>query len=98
MAQDTLQEEQRIARRLRVLKQGKILTANNMSIIDCTVRDMSATGAKIICGDQAAVPNEFRLVTPVDNLLRDVHVKWRRGDQIGVHFVGEARRAPPRKW
>lgn len=98
MAQDTLHEELRLARRQRVLKQGKIVFANNMSIVDCTIRDMSETGAKILCGDQVGVPNEFRLMTMSDNLIRDVKVMWRRGDQVGIKFTSAPRRAPPRKW
>jgi hypothetical protein len=97
MAQDGVANESRVARRQRVLKTGKILMPNNMSVIDCKLRDLSATGARLICEDQAAVPNHFRLVTPADNQQRDVEVKWRRGSEIGVHFTSETRRAPPRK-
>jgi hypothetical protein len=98
VTQETLHDEHRIARRQRVLKQGKILFFNNLSIVDCVIRDLSATGAKLICGDQAAVPNEFRLVVLGDNQMRDVRVTWRKGDLIGVTFTSEPRRAPPRKW
>jgi hypothetical protein len=97
MTHEPSASEQRVAKRQRVLKTGKILMPNNMSVIDCTVRDLSTTGARLICHDQAAVPNAFRLVTPADNLMRDAEVKWRRGEEIGIRFTGEPRRAPPRK-
>jgi hypothetical protein len=95
--QETTSDEHRIAGRHRVLKQGKILI-HNLSVVDCIVRDMSETGARLACADPKAIPAEFRLVTPVDNMMREARVKWRRGEVLGIAFVGEPRRAPPRKW
>lgn len=86
------------AARNRVLKDGKILIPGNWSVVDCTVRDWSATGARIRVHHQMAVPNEFRLVLPSDSTIRDVRVVWRRNDDIGLLFTSEAKRAPPRKW
>jgi PilZ domain len=91
-------EDKRRARRMRTLKDGKIVTLNNRSVIDCSVRDWSETGAKIRCHDQAAVPNEFRLMMPADNSIRDARVVWRREDFLGILFTSQARTAPPRKW
>jgi hypothetical protein len=90
--------DRRRARRQRVLKDGKIVTMNYCSVVDCSVRDLSAAGAKIKCFDQAAVPNDFRLVMPCDNSIREARVVWRRADHVGVAFTSEARPAPPRKW
>lgn len=88
----------RATRRFRVLKEGKIVTLNNMSVVDCSVRDWSDSGARLKCSDQLAVPNEFRLVLPGDNTVRDATVMWRREDLLGVKFTSLARRAPPLKW
>ncbi len=98
MSHDSPPENSRVARRQRVLKDGKIVFNSNSSIIDCTIRDMSETGARIICDHPEGVPDECRLVTLRDNMIRDVRVMWRRGDKLGIRFTGEARRAPPRKW
>jgi hypothetical protein len=84
--------------RQRVLKQGKMLLPNNMSTIDCTVRDLSDTGAKLLCADPGAIPNEFRLVLTTERIMRDVKVVWRRPNMLGVHFTSEARKAPLLKW
>ena len=88
----------RSAQRLRVLKQGKILLSNNLSVIDCTVRDLSETGAKLLCPDPGAIPNEFRLVLVAERQMRDVKVMWRRPGTVGVHFTSELRKAPLLKW
>lgn len=91
MGQDNQVDNQRIARRQRVLKQGKIVFFNNLSVTDCTIRDLSETGAKVICGDQMAVPNEFRLVVLMDNTIRDVQVAWRRKHAgCALHQCGQA--------
>ena len=82
---------------MRVLKGAKLVSMNQWSLVDCTVRDMSETGAKIICGDQAAVANEFRFLLPSDNSIRTARVVWRRGDMLGIEFTSEKSRAPVRK-
>lgn len=91
-------EENRAARRQRVLKQGKILLTGDLAGIDCTVRDVSETGARLMCSDSNAVPDEFRLVFPADRTMRDVKVMWRKPGQVGVQFACEPRRAPLLKW
>ena len=97
MPSEPPQSDHRIAPRQRVLKQGKMLFPNNMSVMNCTIRDLSASGAKLLCSETKSVPDEFRLVTLADSMLRDVRVAWRKMDQIGVTFTSEPRRAPPRK-
>lgn len=91
-------EDKRAARRSRILKAGKIVSVNYGSVVDCSVRDMSATGALIRCNNLSAVPDEFQLLIQSDNWIRSVKVMWRRNDLAGLQFTGEARRAPPRKW
>jgi hypothetical protein len=96
--QDNPEDNKRVARRSRVLKQGKMLLPNNMTLLDCTVRDLSETGAKLICSDPGAIPNEFRLVFTADRMMRDVKVVWRRPGMLGVQFTSEPRKAPLLKW
>ena len=89
---------QRHARRQRVLKQGKILLPNGLTVIDCTVRDMSETGAKLLCPDPGAIPNDFKLVFTADRTMRGVQVVWRRPDMVGVKFTSGPSKAPLLKW
>lgn len=91
-------ENTRAARRSRVLKGAKLVHMKNWSLVDCTVRDMSETGARIICGDQFAVANEFRFLIQSDNTIQNARVVWRRGDLLGIEFFGEKTRAPARKY
>ncbi len=92
-----IEDNKRIAPRNRVLKSAKIVHLSNWSLVDCTIRDMSETGAKLVVGDQVAVPNEFRFLVSSENTIRNAQVVWRRGDMIGITFTSEKTRAPVRK-
>ncbi len=92
-----VEESKRKAVRSRVLKGAKIISMDKWSVVDCTIRDLSTTGARIICGDQAAVPNEFRFMIPSENTICTAKVVWRREDLLGIVFTSEKTRAPARK-
>ena len=82
-------DNKRITPRNRVLKGAKIVSMNHWSVVDCKVRDMSETGARIICGDQASVANEFQFLMPSENWMRTAKVVWRRDTLLGIEFTGE---------
>jgi hypothetical protein len=92
------QAESRIAKRLRVLKSAKIIYNNSQSVVDCTIRDMSETGAKLVCVSNHMLPDDVRIVFLQDNTIRDATIMWRKGDLIGIKFTSEATRAPARKF
>jgi len=97
MAQPMDHPELRGTRRMRVLKMGKIIHSNNASTVDCKIRDISETGAKLVCGEQMAVPGTFRFVTQGDNLERDAKVMWRKGNEVGITFTSPPRPTTLRK-
>ena len=82
--------EKRSTSRKRIARNGKIVFPNFAAILDCTMRDVSDTGAKLIAVNAAAVPDKFALVLITDQVMRDAKVVWRRGNEIGVEFEGEA--------
>jgi PilZ domain len=92
------ESESRIAKRQKVLKSAKIIFNRNQSVVDCTVRDFSATGAKLLTANAGLIPDEVRLLLTQDNTIRDARVVWRKSDMLGVHFVSDAIRAPARKF
>jgi hypothetical protein len=86
------------APRLRVLKSGKIVSKDYKAIFDCTVRDISETGAKLKCANPAMMPSEMLFVLPSENTMREAKIVWRKPDTIGIQFTSEVRKAPIRKW
>ena len=69
--------ETRIAPRYRVFKAAKIEFGG--SAIDCTVRDLSTTGAALEVSSQIGIRAKFTLVVPGDGLHLPCHVVWRKG-------------------
>jgi hypothetical protein len=90
-------ENNRGSRRSRVLKGAKLVHMKTWSLVDCTIKDISLTGAKLICGDQYSVPDEFRFLIPSDNTIQPAKVVWRKDNMLGILFTGEKTRAPVRK-
>lgn len=96
MAEDA-NAEHRAKPRQRVLKAAKIVMSDWMAI-DCVVRDISDTGARLKVGGAAQLPHKFKLVMIAENTIRDVQVAWYLADSVGVAFIGEPKRASLRKF
>jgi hypothetical protein len=75
-------DDHRIAPRHRVLKAGSIEFGGGA--IDCTVRNLSDTGAALDVTTPVGIPAEFTLVTDGSHLR--CHVVWRKEKRIGVIF------------
>jgi hypothetical protein len=70
--------------RQRTLKTGKIIFNHHGSVVDCTVRNMSETGACLHLQSVAGIPKEFDLM--IDGVRRSCTVKWRTPSRIGIAF------------
>jgi PilZ domain len=78
------ESERRSAQRHRTFKAGKIILHDGASVIDCTVRNISASGAALSLPNAATVPEEFDLQCDAER--RHCIVTWRRLDRMGVKF------------
>ncbi|HWA18069.1 MAG TPA: PilZ domain-containing protein [Devosia sp.] len=54
-------DEKRASPRRRVLKAGRIVFNDKQSVINCTVRNLSETGALLKVENALSVPSEFTL-------------------------------------
>lgn len=79
------EDENRIAARHRVLKGGRMHFGGGS--IDCTIRNISDTGAALDVASALGIPTEFVLVT--DGEHRPCRVVWRKEKRIGVTFDKE---------
>ena len=75
-------DESRIAVRHRVLKSGTIEFGGGA--IDCTVRNISASGAALEVASQLGIPAQFTLVS--DGQRQPCRIVWRKEKRIGVTF------------
>jgi len=85
MAMNEAMSEKRVAPRHRVFKHG-ILAFSSGGTIDCTVRSLSDTGARIDVANPIGVPENFVLMIESEHFSRHCHSVWSRDKQIGVAF------------
>jgi hypothetical protein len=84
MAEVHAVDEHRTAPRRRLLKSGKILFGGGA--IDCTVRNLSETGAALEVISPVGIPEHFTLVIEADHIHVPCRLVWRKETRIGVHF------------
>jgi PilZ domain-containing protein len=86
----TMMENGRESTRLRRLK-GASIAFGHGSVIDCTIRNISSTGACLAVASPVGIPDEFELVLSADEKRWPCTVVWRSANQIGVAFRLEER-------
>jgi uncharacterized protein YceH (UPF0502 family) len=79
--------ENRASPRLRSLLKGKLIYNNRLSTMDCVVRDISATGARLALAQHNVLPDQFELYVPLKEKTYTVQVRWRAEEDIGVMFL-----------
>ena len=80
--------DNRRAPRFRALLIASIVGRDRVPL-DCTVNQLSATGARLSIATTIALPEKFEIVIPQKNIARHARVVWRKGDQAGVDFEPE---------
>ena len=73
-----------------MLKQGFVSFNEQFSAIDCTVRDLSETGARLAFDGLDVIPDRFTLHIPLDGIQVPCERRWTRGRLCGVAFTGPA--------
>ena len=77
--------ERRVATRHRVLKGGRLAFRGGGGV-DCTVRNISPTGARVDVANPVGLPDSFTLLIEADHVMRHCHPVWSHGTQIGIAF------------
>lgn len=83
--------EHRRESRQRVFLKGRIMYNNGASSLDCLVRDLSATGARLAMSETTTLPEAFDLYIAQKDKTYRATLRWRREDGVGVTFPEEAR-------
>lgn len=72
--------------RKRVLLTGIVATAADARSFDCTICDLSQTGARIVVGKGVQLPAEFYLINIRDRVAYDAKLVRSDGAEAGVVF------------
>lgn len=78
--------EHRQATRMRRLKDAQLVFNGRNSVMNCTVRNASEAGAKLVMAEPHMVPAEFELTISGSDarLARKI---WFKGGEMGVKFL-----------
>jgi len=72
--------------RQRTFLKGRILFNKGASSMDCLVRDMSASGARLAVPEGMELPERFMFRVIGRDFVCAVKVVWRRGSHVGVQI------------
>lgn len=89
-------EEPSIAVRQRTFLKGTLYYDNRRGSINCVVRDMSASGARLTFDSPANVPDNVELFIPNKQQTLRAHVQRRALNEIGIAFEIERSHEPRR--
>ena len=78
----------RSQQRTRCLKEGKIIFGNGTFVVDCTIDNLSETGAHLRVQGSSPLPKEFLLVEPSRNVVHKVEIVRRTQKGLGIKFNG----------
>ncbi|MGB8277647.1 MAG: PilZ domain-containing protein [Methylovirgula sp.] len=79
--------ERRTSDRVRTFLRAQIIFNNRMTTIDCIVKNISATGARVALNNTLAVPTEFDIYIPQRGRSHHARLVWRDKDSIGIGFM-----------
>jgi hypothetical protein len=91
---ESAMDERRGVGRVRTFLRGRITYNNRSSTLDCLVRDLSTTGARLALSDGASLPDGFELSIPHKDVTYRCQLRWRRPDEVGVIFAVPAASTP----
>lgn len=80
-------ENRRAARYRTRLRPCRILDVQNRFLVDCSLYDISTTGARVRILTDHQVPQRIRLHDEQEATTRDAFVVWRRNRELGLRFI-----------
>ncbi|HXI99652.1 MAG TPA: PilZ domain-containing protein [Micropepsaceae bacterium] len=78
--------EQRKSPRKKVLLTGKIISDAGAIVFDCTIRDLSATGARVTLAQARAIPQGAYLLDLANRMAYETVVVSERAGGFGLKF------------
>jgi hypothetical protein len=75
--------------RVRTILGARVVFNNGRSSIDCQIRNISDSGARLTLNEGLSLPGTFDLEIPSRNKTLRALLRWRTKDAAGVQFVDE---------
>ena len=79
--------ERRPQRRLRVLLGARIAFHDGAQHFDCTIRDLTNVGARILLPRNQPMPSLVYLINMRDRTAHEAKVAWNNGKEAGLSFI-----------
>ncbi|MDB5643713.1 MAG: PilZ protein [Hyphomicrobiales bacterium] len=90
---DQASEQARRAERVRTILGARVVFNSGRSSIDCQIRNISETGARLTLNEGLSLPGTFDLEIPSRNKTHRVLLRWRTKDAAGVQFIDDSAKA-----
>lgn len=78
--------ERRPKARKRLLLTGVVVSTDGQRSFDCTIRDLSETGARIVAAKGAKLPANFYLINMRDRVAYEARPVRNAGSEAGIAF------------
>ena len=79
-------QERRKFSRARVLKAAKLFLGSS-SVLDCEVRNLSSTGARVATPNTSDLPDRLTMTFDSGRTLRACRIVWRKPNEAGLEFT-----------
>lgn len=69
------------------LRPAKLASLDNEFLCDCTIRDISEGGIRLVLSENHDLPEEFYVFDAVPKTVAEVQLRWRDGLAAGVVYL-----------
>jgi hypothetical protein len=85
--QSTVVVQRRRQLRKKTFLGGMIVSSDGALVVDCTIRDLSESGARVRIPNSLIVPERAFLIVSRRETAYEVAVVRSRGDELGLKFI-----------
>jgi len=85
-SKEILPEESRQSGRQRVLRSGKIVMRDGSTSANCSIIDISPTGARVRLQRDQLIPLRFEFINVTEGTVHEASIIWFRFPDVGLSF------------
>src|SRR5665213_148279 len=84
--------EARHNERVRTILGAQIIFNNKNSTLECQIRNISPTGARLVLSESVTLPEEFDINVPQKGRTYRARLRWRTPEGAGIEFLRDEQR------